>query len=57
MQAAVPVGEGTMAVLLGADLDQAKALAEAAAQGEVCEVANDNDPSQVVLGPSRNLDA
>jgi [acyl-carrier-protein] S-malonyltransferase len=49
MQAAVPVGEGTMAVLLGADLDQAKALAEAAAQGQVCEVANDNDPSQVVL--------
>ncbi len=49
MQAAVPVGEGTMAVLLGADVDQAKALAEAAAQGQVCEVANDNDPSQVVL--------
>ena len=49
MQAAVPVGEGTMAVLLGADIDQAKALAEAAAQGEVCEVANDNDPSQVVI--------
>ena len=49
MQAAVPVGEGTMAVLLGADLEQAKALAEAAAQGQVCEVANDNDPSQVVL--------
>lgn len=49
MQAAVPVGEGTMAVLLGADIDQAKALADAAAQGEVCEVANDNDPSQVVL--------
>jgi [acyl-carrier-protein] S-malonyltransferase len=49
MQAAVPIGEGTMAVLLGADIDQAKALAEAAAQGEVCEVANDNDPSQVVL--------
>jgi [acyl-carrier-protein] S-malonyltransferase len=49
MQAAVPVGEGTMAVLLGADIDQAKALAEAAAQGEVCEVANDNDPTQVVL--------
>ncbi len=49
MQKAVPVGEGTMAVLLGADIDQAKALAEAAAQGEVCEVANDNDPSQVVL--------
>ncbi len=49
MQAAVPVGEGTMAVLLGADIDQAKALAQAAAQGEVCEVANDNDPSQVVI--------
>ena len=49
MQAAVPVGEGTMAVLLGADIDQAKALAAAAAQGEVCEVANDNDPSQVVI--------
>jgi [acyl-carrier-protein] S-malonyltransferase len=49
MQAAVPVGEGTMAVLLGADHAQAQALAEAAAQGEVCEVANDNDPSQVVL--------
>ncbi|QDH34670.1 ACP S-malonyltransferase [Porphyrobacter sp. YT40] len=49
MQAAVPLGEGTMAVLLGADVDQAKALAEAAAQGEVCEVANDNDPTQVVI--------
>ncbi|WP_379921156.1 ACP S-malonyltransferase [Erythrobacter sp. R86502] len=49
MQAAVPLGEGTMAVLLGADVEQAKALAEAAAQGEVCEVANDNDPSQVVI--------
>lgn len=49
MQAAVPLGEGTMAVLLGADIDQAKALGEAAAQGEVCEVANDNDPSQVVI--------
>lgn len=49
MQAAVPVGEGTMAVLLGADVEQARALAEAAAQGQVCEIANDNDPSQVVL--------
>jgi [acyl-carrier-protein] S-malonyltransferase len=49
MQAAVPLGEGAMAVLLGADIDQAKALAEAAAQGQVCEVANDNDPSQVVI--------
>ena len=56
MQAAVPLGEGTMAVLLGANIDQAKALAEAAAQdpegrgvNNVCEVANDNDPSQVVI--------
>ena len=49
MQAAVPVGEGAMAALLGADIDKATALAEAAAQGEVCTVANDNDPGQVVL--------
>ena len=49
MQAAVPVGEGAMAALLGADLALAQKIAEAAAQGEVCTVANDNDPSQVVL--------
>ena len=49
MQAAVPVGKGAMAALLGADIDKASALAAAAAQGEVCEVANDNDPSQVVI--------
>ena len=49
MQAAVPVGEGAMCALLGADLDKARALADAAAQGEVCQVANDNDPGQVVL--------
>ncbi len=49
MQAAVPVGVGGMCALLGADLEKATALAEAAAQGEVCEVANDNDPGQVVL--------
>ncbi len=49
MQAAVPVGQGAMAALLGADLKKARAIAEAAAQGEVCAVANDNDPSQVVL--------
>jgi [acyl-carrier-protein] S-malonyltransferase len=52
MQAAVPVGEGAMAALLGADLDLARRIAEAAAQGEVCEVANDNDPGQVVLSGS-----
>ena len=49
MQAAVPVGVGAMAALLGADIEKATALAEAAAQGEVCAVANDNDPTQVVL--------
>jgi len=49
MQAAVPVGVGAMCALLGADLDKAQALADAAAEGEVCQVANDNDPGQVVL--------
>jgi [acyl-carrier-protein] S-malonyltransferase len=53
MQAAVPVGEGAMAALLGADIDKAQALADAAAQGEVCAVANDNDPGQVVLSGHR----
>ena len=53
MQAAVPVGLGAMAVLLGADLDKARAIAEAAAEGETCTVANDNDPSQVVLSGDR----
>ncbi|RVQ69498.1 [acyl-carrier-protein] S-malonyltransferase [Croceicoccus ponticola] len=49
MQAAVPVGVGAMCALLGADIEKATALAEAAAQGQVCTVANDNDPTQVVL--------
>lgn len=49
MQAAVPVGEGAMAALLGADIEKAEALASAAAEGEVCDVANDNDPTQVVI--------
>ncbi|PTS75297.1 [acyl-carrier-protein] S-malonyltransferase [Sphingomonas sp. HMWF008] len=53
MQAAVPVGIGAMAVLLGADLAKARAIAEAAAEGETCTVANDNDPSQVVLSGHR----
>lgn len=54
MQEAVPIGEGAMAALLGADMDKAAALAAAAAQGEVCEVANDNDPSQVVISGHRS---
>ena len=49
MQAAVPVGEGAMAALLGLDLEAARAVAEEAAQGEVCAPANDNAPGQVVL--------
>ena len=49
MQAAVPVGVGAMCALLGADIEKAQALADDAAEGEVCTVANDNDPSQVVL--------
>ena len=49
MQAAVPVGVGAMAALLGADIDKAQALADAAAEGEICAVANDNDPGQVVI--------
>jgi [acyl-carrier-protein] S-malonyltransferase len=53
MQAAVPVGEGAMAALLGADIGKAQALADAAAQGEVCTVANDNDPTQVVISGHR----
>ena len=49
MQTAVPVGVGAMAALLGADLELAQKIASAAAEGEVCTVANDNDPSQVVI--------
>jgi [acyl-carrier-protein] S-malonyltransferase len=53
MQAAVPVGEGAMAALLGANLEKAQALADAAAEGQVCEVANDNDSTQVVISGHR----
>ena len=49
MQAAVPVGEGAMAALLGATIEQAEAIAAAAGEGEVCAVANDNAPGQVVI--------
>ena len=49
MQEAVPVGEGAMAALLGLDLDVAREVAAAAAQGEVCQAANDNAPGQVVV--------
>ena len=53
MQGAVPVGQGAMAALLGASLDIAREVAESAAEGEVCAVANDNDPSQVVISGHR----
>jgi [acyl-carrier-protein] S-malonyltransferase len=49
MQKAVPVGHGAMAALLGVGVDVARNVAEEAAQGEVCQVANDNEPTQVVL--------
>lgn len=49
MQAAVPVGKGAMTALLGVGIDIARQVAEAAAQGDVCQVANDNEPTQVVL--------
>lgn len=49
MQAAVPVGEGAMAAILGLDLEQAEAVAAEAAQGEICAAANDNAPGQVVI--------
>jgi [acyl-carrier-protein] S-malonyltransferase len=42
-----------MCALLGADLEKAQALADAAAEGQVCQVANDNDPTQVVLSGHR----
>jgi [acyl-carrier-protein] S-malonyltransferase len=49
MQAAVPVGAGAMAALLGLDFAAAAEVAAEAAQGEVCQAANDNDPAQVVV--------
>lgn len=49
MQKAVPVGQGAMAALLGVGVDVAQKVAAEAAQGDVCQVANDNEPTQVVL--------
>ena len=53
MQRAVPVGEGAMAAVLGLELEDARAVAEEAAQGDVCTAANDNAPGQVVLSGHR----
>ncbi|MBS40997.1 MAG: [acyl-carrier-protein] S-malonyltransferase [Rhodospirillales bacterium] len=49
MQEAVPLGDGGMAALLGANIESATELAEAASEGEVCSPANDNAPDQVVI--------
>ena len=54
MQQAVSVGEGAMAALLGTDLALAQKIAEAASEGEVCTVANDNDPTQVVISGQKS---
>src|SRR6185437_2385393 len=53
MQSAVPVGEGGMTALIGADIEQAEAVAKDAAGDEVCVVANDNAPGQVVLSGAK----
>lgn len=53
MQSAVPVGEGAMAALLGLDFETAMRVATAAAEGYVCQAANDNDPGQVVVSGHR----
>ena len=53
MQAAVPVGVGAMAVVLGLDLVAVRSVAQEAAQGDVCAAANDNDPAQVVVSGHR----
>jgi len=53
MQAAVPVGEGAMAALLGLDLETAQTVAAQAAEGDVCQAANDNAPGQIVVSGSK----
>ena len=54
MQAAVPVGQGAMAALLGVGKEIAEKLAAEAAQGEVCQLANDNEPTQAVISGSKS---
>jgi [acyl-carrier-protein] S-malonyltransferase len=53
MQKAVPVGAGAMAALIGLEFDAASAIAREAAQGEVCQAANDNGAGQVVVSGSK----
>ena len=54
MQAAVPVGQGAMAALLGVGKEAGEKLAAAAAQGEVCQLANDNEPTQAVISGAKS---
>lgn len=54
MQKAVPVGQGAMTALLGVGIDVARQVAEAASQGDCCQVANDNEPTQVVLSGAKS---
>jgi len=49
MQKAVGVGEGAMAAILGLEMDVVREIADAAAQGQICQVANDNSPGQIVI--------
>lgn len=53
MQSAVPVGQGAMAAILGLSAEEVTALAEEAAQGDVCQLANENDPTQNVISGSK----
>jgi len=53
MQSAVPVGQGAMAAILGLPVDKVEELANAAADGDVCQVANENDPMQNVISGSK----
>jgi [acyl-carrier-protein] S-malonyltransferase len=53
MQSAVPVGEGAMTALIGADIETAEAVAKEAAETQVCVIANDNAPGQVVLSGNK----
>ena len=54
MQMAVPIGQGAMAALLGVGKDVAEELAAEAAQGEVCQLANDNEPTQAVISGTKS---
>lgn len=53
MQKAVPVGHGAMAAVLGLDFEALRAVLSAAAEGEVCDIANDNAPGQIVISGNK----